>query len=200
MKTRIALAASLLLAAACGGDDANGGTQAPSAVRTLTLAAYTTPREVYGREIIPAFQKFWKEKTGQDVRFQESYLGSGAQARAIVGGFEADVAALSLEPDLQKLVDAGLVKPEWKSGPYAGMVSRSIVVLGVRPGNPRGIRDWDDLRRPGVNVLTPSPKTSGGARWTGAAQHGAVARGHAGGGAAPEAVLGEVLRNVSIMD
>jgi sulfate transport system substrate-binding protein len=169
-------------------------------VRTLTLAGYTTPREVYGREIIPAFQKMWKEKTGQEVRFEESYLGSGAQARAVVGGFEADVVALSLEPDLQKLVDAELVRPEWKNGPYGGMVSRSIVVLGVRPGNPKGIRDWDDLRRPGIKVLTPSPRTSGGAMWNVAALHGAVARGHAGGGARPEAVLGEVLRNVSIMD
>lgn len=199
MKTRIALAAALLLAAACGGGDA-GGPQAPPSVRTLTLAAYTTPREVYGREIIPAFQKHWKEKTGQEVRFQESYLGSGAQARAVIGGFEADVVALSLEPDLQKLVEAGLVKPEWKNGPYGGMVSQSIVVLGVRPGNPRGVRDWDDLRRPGIAVLTPSPRTSGGAMWNVAALHGAVLRGHAGGGAAPEAVLGEVLRNVSIMD
>lgn len=209
MNPRNALPAAILLTAAllltatggCGPADAadEAAAQAP-AVRTLTLAAYTTPREVYGREIIPAFQKMWKEKTGQEVRFQESYLGSGAQARAVIGGFEADVVALSLEPDLQKLVDAGLVRPEWKNGKYGGMVSRSIVVLGVRPGNPRGIRDWDDLRKPGINVLTPSPKTSGGAMWNVAALHGAVARGHAGGGAQPEAVLGEVLRNVSIMD
>jgi sulfate/thiosulfate-binding protein len=200
MKRYIALAAALL-ATACGPADAadEGAARAPR-VRTLTLAAYTTPREVYGREIIPAFQKMWKEKTGQEVRFQESYLGSGAQARAIIGGFEADVAALSLEPDLQKLVDEGLVRPEWKSGPHGGMVSRSIVVLGVRPGNPKGIRDWDDLRKPGVQVLTPSPRTSGGAMWNVAALHGAVLRGHAGAGARPEAVLGEVLRNVRIMD
>lgn len=199
----ILLTAGILLTAAggCGPADAadQAAKSAPS-VRTLTLAAYTTPREVYGREIIPAFQKMWKEKTGQEVRFQESYLGSGAQARAVIGGFEADVVALSLEPDLQKLVDAGLVRPEWKSGKHGGMVSRSIVVLGVRPGNPKGIRDWDDLRKPGVNVLTPSPKTSGGAMWNIAALHGAVSRGQAGGGAQPEAVLGEVLRNVSIMD
>jgi sulfate/thiosulfate-binding protein len=208
MNTRTALPAAILLTAAllltavgCGPADAadKAATKAP-AVRTLTLAAYTTPREVYGREIIPAFQKMWKEKTWQEVRFEESYLGSGAQARAVVGGFEADVAALSLEPDLQKLVEAGLVRPEWNRGPHGGMVSRSIVVLGVRPGNPKGIRDWDDLRKPGVNILTPSPKTSGGAMWNVAALHGAVARGHAGGGAQPEAVLGEVLRNVSIMD
>lgn len=201
MRKTFAIAAAALLAAACGPADAadEAAAKAPR-VRTLTLGAYTTPREVYGREIIPAFQKFWKEKTGEDVRFQESYLGSGAQARAIVGGFEADIAALSLEPDLQKLVDAGLVGADWKSGQYGGMVSRSIVVLGVRPGNPKAIRDWDDLRKPGINVLTPSPKTSGGAMWNVAALHGAVLRGHAGGGAAPEAVLGEVLRNVSIMD
>ncbi|HEU0300433.1 MAG TPA: sulfate ABC transporter substrate-binding protein, partial [Longimicrobium sp.] len=81
-----------------------------------------------------------------------------------------------------------------------GMVSRSVVVLGVRPGNPKGVRDWDDLRRSGVAVLTPSPRTSGGAMWNIAALHGAVSRGHAGAGAPPETVLREVLRNVAVMD
>jgi sulfate/thiosulfate-binding protein len=199
---RIAFAAAALLLAACGSDQAAGTKEkgTPPAVRTLTLGAYTTPREVYGREIIPAFQRHWKERTGQEVRFQESYLGSGAQARAVIGGFEADVVALSLEPDVQKIADAGLIKHDWKAGPTGGMVSRSIVVLGVRPGNPKGVRDWDDLRRSGVQVLTPSPRTSGGAMWNVAALHGAVTRGRAGAGAPPETVLREVLRNVAVMD
>ena len=203
---RVLIAATALLAA-CGGGDAGseagagaGGAPKAPAVRTLVLGGYTTPREVYGREIIPAFQRHWKEKTGQEVRFQESYLGSGAQSRAVIGGFEADVVALSLDPDVQKIADAGLIKHDWRAGPTGGMVSRSIVVLGVRPGNPKGIRDWDDLRREGVQVVTPSPRTSGGAMWNIAALHGAVTRGRAGQGGQPEAVLRDVLGHVSIMD
>jgi sulfate/thiosulfate transport system substrate-binding protein len=203
---RILIAAATVLAAACGGDDSGAAAPAAGAaprageVRTLVLGAYTTPREVYGREIIPAFQRHWKEKTGQEVRFQESYLGSGAQARAVVGGFEADVVALSLEPDVQKVADAGLITHDWKAGPTGGIVSQSVVVLGVRPGNPKAVRDWDDLRREGVQVLTPSPRTSGGAMWNIAALFGAVSRGHAGNGGQPEAVLRDVLGHVSIMD
>src|SRR5688500_9125413 len=164
---RVLIAATALLAA-CGGGYAGseagagaGGDPKAPAVRTLVLGGYTTPREVYGREIIPAFQRHWKEKTRQEVRVQESYLGRGVQSRAVIGGFEADVVALSLDPDVQKIAEAGLIKHDWRAGPTGGMVSRSIVVLGVRPGNPRGIRDWDDLRREGVQVVTPSPRTSG---------------------------------------
>lgn len=186
--------------AGCGGAAGESGQGTGARVRTLTLGGYTTPREVYGREIIPAFQKYWKEKTGEEVRFEESYQGSGAQARAIIGGFEADVAALSLEPDIQKLVEAGLITHDWKAKPFGGMVSRSIVVIAVRPGNPKGIRDWDDLRRPDVQVLTPNPRSSGGAMWNIAAIYGAVTRGHAGRGASPETVLAEIVRNVPIMD
>src|SRR5688572_20403464 len=87
-----------------------------SAASVLSLAAYTTPREAYGKAILPAFAEHWKTRTGKVITFEESYVASGAQARAIVGGFEADVAALSLEPDIQLLVDKGLVKPDWKAG------------------------------------------------------------------------------------
>ena len=100
---------------------APGTQKAPQAgVRTLTLGAYTTPREVYGQGIIPAFQRHWKAKTGEEVRFEASYLGSGAQARAIVGGFEADVAALSLDPDIETLAQAGLITHDWRAGPTRG--------------------------------------------------------------------------------
>jgi sulfate transport system substrate-binding protein len=94
---------------------------------TLILGAYTTPREAYGKALIPAFQKYWEEKTGQDVEFQESYQASGAQSRAIIGGFEADIAALSLEGDIDKIAEAGLITHDWKSTPNRGMVSTSIV-------------------------------------------------------------------------
>ena len=171
---------------------------------TLTLAAYTTPREAYEKAIIPAFQKYWKGKTGQDVEVRESYQGSGAQSRAIIGGFEADVAALSLEGDIDKIADAGLISHDWKAKPNGGMVSNSIVVIAVRPGNFKQIHDWPDLAKPGLNVLTPDPKTSGGAQWNVNGIYGAALRGFAGvpkdDPAAAAEFLRSVFRNVSIMD
>lgn len=184
---------------ACGGSGGKSGNKV-----TLILGGYTTPREAYGKAVIPAFQKYWKEKTGQDVQFQESYQGSGAQSRAIVGGFEADIAALSLEGDIDKIADAGLITHDWRSGPHRGMASDSIVVIAVRPGNPKGIKDWPDLAQPGLNVLTPDPKTSGGAQWNINAIYGAALRGFSGAPrddkAAAQEFLKSVLRNVSIMD
>lgn len=172
---------------------------------TLTLGAYTTPREVYGKEILPAFKEYWKNKTGQEVTFKESYLGSGAQARAIVGGFDADIAALSLEADIEVIKKEGLIRHDWKKeGSFGGMVSHSIVVIGVRKGNPKNIKDWDDLARPGLAVLTPNVRTSGGAQWNIAAIYGAALRGHtsapAGDAEAAIQLLSKILCNVSIMD
>ena len=171
---------------------------------TLILGGYTTPREAYGKAIIPAFQKFWKEKSGQDVEFQESYQGSGAQSRAIIGGFEADIAALSLEGDVDKITEAGLITHDWKSKPNGGMISDSIVVIAVRPGNPKGIKDWADLTQAGLNILTPDPRTSGGAQWNINAMYGAALRGFAGVAkddpAAAQEFLKNVFRNVSVMD
>lgn len=171
---------------------------------TLILGAYTTPREAYSKALIPAFQRYWKEKTGKDVEFQESYQGSGAQARAIIGGFEADIAALSLAGDVDKIAEAGLITHDWKAKPNGGMVSDSIVVLAIRQGNPKGIKDWADLTTPGLNILTPDPKTSGGAMWNINAMYGAALRGYAGvpkdDPAAAQEFLKGVFRNVSIMD
>src|SRR6266540_1174264 len=182
----------------CGGKGSNGQKV------TLRLGGYTTPREAYAKAIIPAFQKYWKEKTGQDIEFQESYQGSGAQSRAIVSGFEADIAALSLEGDIDKIVEAGLITHDWRSKPNRGMVSTSIAVIAVRQGNPKGIRDWPDLTRPGLNVLTPDPKTSGGAQWNINAIYGAALRGYAGvpkdDPTAAKQFLRDVFRNVSVMD
>lgn len=172
--------------------------------RTLTLAAYTTPREVYRNIILPAFIEEWKNKTGETVTFQDSYLGSGAQSRAVLAGFEADVLALSLEPDVKRVVDAGLITHDWKAGAHQGMVSRSIVVLAVRPGNPKGVRDWDDLGKPGLGILTPNVKTSGGAMWNVMAMFGAAMRGHTSAKKDDEEsagnLLSKVFGNVAIMD
>jgi sulfate/thiosulfate transport system substrate-binding protein len=178
------------------------GTGAP--VRTLTLGAYTTPREAYGKAVIPAFQAYWRDKTGEEVRFEESYLGSGAQARVIVSGFEADVAALSLEADVDTIARAGLITHDWRAGPHQGMITRSIVVIAVPAGNPQSIHDWDDLRRSGMQVLTPNVRTSGGAMWNVAAIYGAALRGGTSAprddAAAAQRLLADILRNVSIMD
>jgi sulfate/thiosulfate-binding protein len=196
-----AIAAFIL--AACGGDAPSDGTGAPSAVK-LTIAAYTTPREAFGKAILPGFAASWKAKTGQDVTFEESYQGSGAQARAVIDGLEADVVALSLDPDIAKIEKAGLITHDWRSGPSGGIVSRSVVVLAVRPGNPKGIHDWADLTKDGTEVLTPDVKTSGGAMWNVAAIYGAATRGHAGVAAgdpvAAERFLGGVFQHVVVMD
>ena len=177
---------------------------AGSKATTLLLGAYTTPREAYRDAILPAFEKAWKEKNGGTVEFRTSYQGSGAQARAIIGGFEADIAALSLAPDIDKIASEKLITHDWKARPNGGMVSNSVVVLAVRKGNPKGIKDWADLTKAGLNVLTPDPKTSGGAMWNINAIYGAALRGHtgvaAGDPAAAARFLASVFKNVSIMD
>ena len=133
--------------------------------REVLLAAYSVPKEVYEKRILPAFVQHWKERTGETIQVRSSFAASGAQARAIVGGLDADIAALSLESDLQQLIQAGLVTHDWKQGPQQGIITTSLVALGVRKGNPKSIHGWEDLTRPGVEVLYPSPKTSGGAMW-----------------------------------
>jgi len=141
-----------------------GGPAAPPA-DTLKLGAYSVVREVFHDGIIPAFKAKWKAETGREPVFEESYNASGAQARSIASGFDADVAALSHSGDMELLVEAGKVAPEWKEGPYKGILTNSLVVIGHREGNPKSIHDFEDLARPGVKVLYPDPKTSGGARW-----------------------------------
>lgn len=171
----------------------------------LTLGAYTVPKEAYQKEIIPAFQKYWLGKTGQTVVFQESYIGSGAQSRAIEAGFEADVAALSLEKDIQRLADAGLITHDWKSGACRGMVTRSVVVFVVRKGNPKNIKTWQDLAGEDIRVIYPSPKTSGGAMWDVSAIYGAGLKLSEMKTGMPDpdyakALLKSIQHNVSVMD
>jgi sulfate/thiosulfate-binding protein len=152
-----------VVVSACGGSAEAGGS------KRLSLVAYSTPKEAY-ESIIPAFQK---TAAGKGVTFTQSYGNSGDQARAVISGLPTDVAALSLEPDISKLVKDKLVAAGWKSTPTNGIVTRSVVALAVRPGNPKNIKDWDDLVKPGVEVLTPNPFTSGGARWNVMAAYGA---------------------------
>ncbi|MDQ3867343.1 MAG: sulfate ABC transporter substrate-binding protein [Actinomycetota bacterium] len=155
-----------LVAVACGG---TGQASSDGGRGKLTLVAYSTPREAY-ESIIPAFER---SKAGEGVAFDQSYGSSGEQSRAVEQGLPADVVAFSLAPDVTRLVEAGLVDENWDEGEYRGMVTDSVVVLVVREGNPKGIHDWDDLVREDVEVITPNPFTSGGARWNVMAAYGA---------------------------
>lgn len=149
------------------------GVQAAPNADVLKIGAYSVVREAFHEGLLPAFAEHWKAKTGRDVRFEESYSASGAQARSIASGFDADVAILAHSGDMDLLVEAGKVEPDWNAGPDRGVLTHSLVVIGHRPGNPKSIRDWSDLAKPGVGVLYPDPKTSGGARWNVNAIHGA---------------------------
>jgi sulfate/thiosulfate-binding protein len=166
---RIALAVTLI-----AGLSLPAATSAPAARQstTLNLVAYSTPKEAFAT-IIPAFQK---TAAGKDVQFTQSYGPSESQARAIIAGQPADVVDLSLQPDLDSLVAKGLVAKSWNQNQYHGFVTRSVVVFVVRNGNPKHIKDWEDLIKPGVEVLTPNPFTSGGARWNVMAAYGAMKR------------------------
>jgi sulfate/thiosulfate transport system substrate-binding protein len=208
------LAGLALLAAGCGGTSGastgagatnSGGAAAcnPPDTPVLTLAAYSTPREVYGK-IIPAFQAKWKdEHDGQNVIFQESYGGSTSQAANVVNGFQADVVALSLAPDVDTIKDAGLITHDWAATTAGGMVSTSVVVFDVRPGNPKGIHDWTDLTQPGLQILTPDPASSGGARWNIVGAYGAAELGNISGIAAgddAQTFLQQIFTNVTVLD
>lgn len=196
------VAVSIIALASCG---KQGGEDSRGAADRLVLAAYTVPKEAYEKEIIPAFQKHWLEKTGRRLVVDQSYEASGAQARAVVGGFEADVVALSLEGDVDKVAEAGLITHDWKAAHGGGIITRSVVAIGCREGNPRNIRGWDDLARDDVEVLYPNPKTSGGAMWCVNAIYGAGLKiSEASRGAADSSVARDLLkrvqRRVKVMD
>jgi len=138
----------------------------------LTLVAYSTPKEAYG-QLITAFQK---TPAGNGVAFSQSYAASGEQSRAVAAGLDADVVAFSLEPDITSLVQKKIVPTNWNKDKYKGMVTRSVVVFVVRDGNPKKLKTWNDLLKPGVQVVTPNPFTSGGARWNVMAAYGGALR------------------------
>jgi sulfate/thiosulfate-binding protein len=178
------LALPALILAGCssasGTENESDGPCTPAEKPIINFVAYSTPREVYGK-IIPAFQSMWKEEhNDQTVIFQESYAGSTTQAGNVVGGQPADVVALSLAPDVDQIKDAGLITHDWTDAPDGGMVSTSVVVFDVRPNNPLGIKDWNDLAQPDVEVLTPDPAQSGGARWNLVSLWGSALNGYAG--------------------
>ncbi len=144
---------------------ASGVASAQSAISLLNVS-YDPTRELYV-EYNTAFAKFWKDKTGQDVSIKQSHGGSGKQARSVIDGIDAGVVTLGLAGDIDALYQhGGLVPKDWqKRLPHNSAPYTSTIVLVVRQGNPKGIKDWDDLVKPGIQVITPNPKTSGGARW-----------------------------------
>jgi sulfate/thiosulfate transport system substrate-binding protein len=148
-----ALAAAVGIAA-CG--------SSASGADKVNLVAYSTPQQVYEDKLEPDFQK---TDQGDGIDFSNSFGSSGDQSRAVEAGQPADVVEFSLEPDMTRLVDAGIVAPDWNQNQYKGIVTDSLVTLMVRPGNPKNIQSFDDLVRDDVEVINPNPATSGGARW-----------------------------------
>lgn len=173
--------------------------QAQQAV-TLLNVSYDPTRELYV-DVNAAFGKYWKGKTGQDVTIKQSHGGSGKQARSVIDGLDADVVTLALAGDIDALhTHGGLIPQDWQkrlplnSAPYT-----STIVLVVRQGNPKGIKDWDDLVKPGVSVITPNPKTSGGARWNYLAAW-EFAKRKFGGDAKAKDFVGKLYGNVPVLD
>jgi sulfate/thiosulfate-binding protein len=159
------LAAGLLLSACAGGS----ATAAGDAV-TLNIVGYAVP-EAANKAIAAEWNK---TEAGKGVRFQTSYGASGDQSRAVVAGLKADYVHFSVSSDVTRLVDAGLVDQSWDDGANKGIVSSSVVVLAVRKGNPKNIKGWDDLIKPGIGIVTPNPASSGAARWNALAAWGHI--------------------------
>jgi len=167
---------------------------------TLLNVSYDPTRELY-RDFDTAFAAQWKKETGETLRINQSHGGSGKQSRSVIDGLEADVVTLALAYDIDALAEhGGLVPKDWQkrlpdnSAPYT-----STIVFLVRKGNPKGIKDWDDLVKPGVGVITPNPKTSGGARWNYLAAWAFAAKNH-GGDAGAKEFVGKLFKNVLVLD
>ena len=192
----LAIAALVALGAvsACGGSSTASG-DGDGSGGSLTLVAYSTPEEAF-RELIPAFNK---TPEGEGVGFDQSYASSGEQSRAVEGGLPADVVDFSLEPDMTRLVEAGLVDEDWNQNEHDGMVTESVVVFMVRKGNPENVQTWDDLVKGDIEVIEPNPFTSGGAKWNIMAAYGAQLE----NGKSPEqarAYLAELFEHVPVLD
>ncbi|GEN98221.1 sulfate-binding protein [Novosphingobium sediminis] len=194
---RAVLAGSLAMGFLLAG--CSGGGSKPGAVE-LTNVSYDPTRELY-QAINPAFAAYWKQKTGKDITFRMSHGGSGKQSRAIIDGLEADVATLALAYDIDAISAKGkLLDADWQkalpdnSAPYT-----STIVFLVRKGNPKGIKDWGDLVKPGVEVITANPKTGGGARWNFLAAW-AYGRKAGGSDAAAEAYVKQLFSHVPVLD
>ncbi|MGG4032122.1 sulfate ABC transporter substrate-binding protein [Paenibacillus cisolokensis] len=183
---------------ACGSANEESGSGGGSV--EIVNVSYDPTREFYV-EYNEAFAKHWKEETGQTVTFKQSHGGSGKQARTVIDGLKADVVTLALGYDIDAIADAGLIEPDWQqqfennSSPYT-----STIVFLVRKGNPKGIKDWDDLIKPDVEVITPNPKTSGGARWNYLAAWGYALKQNGNDEAKAREFLSALFKNVPVLD
>ncbi len=167
---------------------------------TLLNVSYDPTRELY-QAYNQAFARYWQDKTGDHVTIRQSHGGSGKQARSVIDGLQADVVTLALAPDIDAIADRGAIRKDWQrqlpqnSSPYT-----STIVFLVRKGNPKGIHDWGDLIKPGVQVITPYPKTSGGARWNYLAAWGYALRQPGGDEAKAREFVGKLYRQVPVLD
>lgn len=185
----LSLIALVVAVALAGCGSSSGGS------KKLAIVAYSTPQEAYSK-LIPAFQATTE---GKGVTFTQSYGASGDQSRAVANGLNADVVEFSYDPDIERLVEAGKVAKDWDDTPTKGIVTNSVVVFAVRKGNPKGIKTWADLTKPGVDVITANPVVSGGARWNLVAAYGQALQ----SGDSPTEALAYVkslLKNVSVQD
>src|SRR6187401_2674283 len=178
-----------------------GGPLPAQAQTTLLNVSYDPTRELY-RAFNEAFAKFWAAKSGgQKVTFRQSHAGSGGQARSVIDGLEADVVTLALAYDVEAISKAGLITPGWiKFLPHNSAPYTSTIVFLVRKGNPKGIKDWNDLVKPGVAVITPNPKTSGGARWNYLAAWEYALRTAGNDEAKARNFVADIYRNVPVLD
>jgi sulfate transport system substrate-binding protein len=207
----IFLSALLLLGITGCGAESNGtssganpgtGSQETAEKKPVELlnVSYDPTRELY-QEFNEKFTAYWEEKTGQKVTINQSHGGSGKQSRSVIDGLEADVVTLALAYDIDAIADHGLLSPDWQqklpdnSSPYT-----STIVFLVRKGNPKGIKDWDDLVKPGISVITPNPKTSGGARWNYLAAWGYALRQNQGDEEKAKEFVAQLLKNVPVLD
>jgi sulfate transport system substrate-binding protein len=192
----VAALAVILGVAACGGSDDSGGGTDGGGGGSIDLVAYSTPQQAFEEGIIPAFQD---TSDGSGTDFSTSFAASGDQRRAIEEGLPADFVDFSLEPDMSAVVEAGKVAKDWNQNEYDGKITDSVVAFSVRPGNPEGIKDWDDLVTGDVEIITPNPATSGGAKWNIMAAYGSqIAK-----GASEEEALdfvSKIIENTSVLD
>ncbi len=195
MTSRLAATLCALLSLVLAGAPALAGEKPV----TLLNVSYDPTRELY-TEVNTAFAAQWKSRTGQEVTIQQSHGGSGKQARSVIDGLEADVVTLALAGDIDAIARTGLLAPGWqKRLPHNSTPYTSTIVFLVRKGNPKAIRDWEDLARPGISVITPNPKTSGGARWNYLAAWGSVIK-KGGDETRARDLVAKIFRNVPVLD
>jgi len=167
---------------------------------TLLNVSYDPTRELY-QDVDQAFARQWKQKTGDDVKIKQSHGGSGKQARAVIDGLDADIVTLGLAYDIDEIADRGLIAGNWQARlPHNSTPYSSTIVFLVRKGNPKNIHDWNDLAKPGISVITPNPKTSGGARWNYLAAWGYALRQPGGNPEKARDFVGKLYRNVPVLD